>query len=145
MMLWIAPSGKREEETLANDGESSQSSSTGKRPLSSGKMNSEQEARIREGVAKMPADFRKALKDWINLKEESILQMLGVNCHCLVLIVLLGCLLLVVAFVIGVFQVNILHPQVWHQVIAKARHMLSGARDPPSALAKLLHHDRAEL
>eukprot|EP00913_Durusdinium_trenchii_P016281 g15300.t1 len=66
-----------------------------------GKLSPEQEAKFRQGLANLPPESRKALKDWVEMTgtDSSTWTLLGLNC--LFLVFILGVITLAAAAVVG--------------------------------------------
>mmetsp|Transcript_30189 Transcript_30189/g.54807 ORF Transcript_30189/g.54807 Transcript_30189/m.54807 type:complete len:181 (-) Transcript_30189:34-576(-) len=103
-----------------------------------GKLSKDQEEQIKAGVRQMKPEHRKAIQDWVHMKDENPWAILGLNL--LVLIVFLGFFLLFCAFIIGNFEVNVFDPKVYH----RGWQWITGNKGGQTQ-ARTVHHDLAEL
>ncbi|CAK9015375.1 unnamed protein product [Durusdinium trenchii] len=115
-----------------------------------GKLSPEQEAKFRQGLANLPPESRKALKDWVEMTgtDSSTWTLLGLNC--LFLVFILGVITLAAAAVVGFFQINIFSLDVWRQGLNKLAEGEGPWSNVPSqrpAVREIAHdrHDLAEL
>mmetsp|Transcript_123790 Transcript_123790/g.358065 ORF Transcript_123790/g.358065 Transcript_123790/m.358065 type:complete len:263 (-) Transcript_123790:93-881(-) len=99
------------------------------------KLTPEQEAQIRKGIRKLPESQRKALEDWINMKEESIWPMVAMNI--LVLTLFAGMFVCFSAYLIINHEINIYDRETWRNATKLAEATLRKYRilrpTPPDA------------
>mmetsp|Transcript_67441 Transcript_67441/g.163148 ORF Transcript_67441/g.163148 Transcript_67441/m.163148 type:complete len:127 (+) Transcript_67441:230-610(+) len=82
----------------------------------------EQQDQIRRRMAKLPPEARKALDNWVNMKEEDRWALLGMNC--LVIVLFLGLFVLFAAYLIGAHGINIFELETWRSGATTARKIL---------------------
>eukprot|EP00931_Biecheleriopsis_adriatica_P076212 TRINITY_DN49944_c0_g1_i1.p1 TRINITY_DN49944_c0_g1~~TRINITY_DN49944_c0_g1_i1.p1 ORF type:complete len:216 (+),score=60.93 TRINITY_DN49944_c0_g1_i1:34-681(+) len=106
----------------------------------------EQEARLQEGLARLPPESKKAIADWLNEKDTSPWVLLGLNC--LMLVIFLGAVMICIAAVIGYFQINIFDLEVWRKGASDVMSLFAEEnrrQQGRPAIAQPVHHDLGEL
>merc|ERR1719215_1704868 len=90
------------------------------------RLSPEQEKQIRAQVSRLPPESRKALEEWVNMKDDNKWALLALNC--LVVIFILGVFLLFSAYLIAAHSINVFDIQTWRNGTQTAENLLRQMR-----------------